>query len=41
VVNLSPFYQMAIQGIAILIAIIANTSSTEQRRKMLARRKLA
>jgi rhamnose transport system permease protein len=42
VVNLSPFYQMAIQGIAILIAIIANTVvDRNNRRKMLARRKLA
>ncbi len=42
VVNLSPFYQMAIQGIAILVAIIANTVvDRKNRRKMLARRKLA
>ena len=42
VVNLSPFYQMAIQGIAILVAIIANTVvDRNNRRNMLARRKLA
>lgn len=42
VVNLSPFYQMAIQGVAILVAIIANTVvDRNNRRKMLARRKLA
>jgi rhamnose transport system permease protein len=42
VVNLSPFYQTAIQGIAILVAIIANTVvDRRNRQKMLARRKLA
>lgn len=42
VVNLSPFYQMAIQGAAILVAIIANTVvDRNNRRKMLARRKSA
>ncbi len=42
VVNLSPFYQMAIQGAAILVAIIANTVvDRNNRRKMLARRELA
>lgn len=42
VVNLSPFYQMAIQGVAILVAIIANTVvDRNNRRKMLAGRKLA
>lgn len=42
VVNLSPFYQTAIQGIAILTAIIANTVvDRRNRQKMLARRKLA
>jgi rhamnose transport system permease protein len=42
VVNLSPFYQMAIQGAAILIAIVANTVVDQRnQQKMLARRKLA
>lgn len=42
VVNLSPFYQMAIQGIAILVAIVANTLVNQRnRRKTLAKRKLA
>lgn len=42
VVNLSPFYQTAIQGVAILVAIIANTVvDRRNRQKMLARRKLA
>ncbi len=42
VVNLSPFYQTAIQGIAILVAIIANTVvDRRNRQKMLARRKLS
>lgn len=42
VVNLSPFYQTAIQGIAILTAIIANTVvDRRNRQKMLARRKLS
>ena len=42
VVNLSPFYQMALQGAAILIAIVANTVvDRRNQQKMLARRKLA
>lgn len=42
VVNLSPFYQTVIQGIAILVAIVANTVvDRRNRQKMLARRKLA
>ncbi len=41
-VNLSPFYQTAIQGIAILIAIVANTVvDRRNQQKMLARRELA
>jgi len=41
VVNLSPFYQTAIQGIAILVAIVANTLiDRRNRRKLLAKRKL-
>jgi rhamnose transport system permease protein len=42
VINLSPFYQMALQGIAILTAIVANTVvDRRNQQKMLARRKLA
>lgn len=41
VINLSPFYQMAIQGLAILIAIVANTIvDRRNRQNMLAKRKL-
>lgn len=42
VVNLSPFYQTAIQGFTILVAIVANTLvDRRNRQKMLAKRKLA
>jgi rhamnose transport system permease protein len=42
VINLSPFYQMALQGIAILVAIVANTVVDQRnQQKMLARRRLA
>ncbi|MFZ5367107.1 MAG: ABC transporter permease [Spirochaetota bacterium] len=41
VINLSPFYQMAIQGAAILIAIVANTIiNRRNQQKMLAKRSL-
>lgn len=41
VVNLSPFYQMALQGFAILVAIVANTVVNQKNQKtMLAKRKL-
>lgn len=41
VVNLSPFYQMALQGFAILVAIVANTVVNQKNQKtMVAKRKL-
>jgi rhamnose transport system permease protein len=41
VINLSPFYQMAIQGASILIAIVANTLVNQRKQqKMLAKRSL-
>lgn len=41
VINLSPFYQMAIQGAAILVAIVANTIvNRRNQQNMLARRSL-
>jgi rhamnose transport system permease protein len=40
-VNLSPFFQMGIQGLAILVAIVANTLvDRRNRHKMLAKRNL-
>lgn len=41
VINLSPFYQMAIQGLAILVAIVANTIVNQRnQQKLLAKRSL-
>jgi rhamnose transport system permease protein len=39
VINLSPFYQMAIQGFVILVAIVANTLVDRRTRLSMLRRR--